>query len=87
MCVLRDCPSPTNWAYLGVHDPAWWWVKASNLGGLGGPVVRFNFMHGFHLFKLLRGVTRLVMTTGVRTCVCGFVRLFKSNELGISWCA
>jgi len=28
-----------------VHDPAWWWVKASNLGGLGGPVVRFNLAH------------------------------------------
>jgi len=29
-----------------VHDPAWWWVKASNLGGPGGPVVRFNLAHG-----------------------------------------
>ena len=28
-----------------VHDPAWWWVKASNLGGLSGPVVRFNLAH------------------------------------------
>jgi hypothetical protein len=25
-----------------VHDPAWWWVKASNLGRLSGLVVRFN---------------------------------------------
>ena len=36
-----------------MHDPAWWWVKASNLGGLGGPVVRFNLAHGFVWFKLL----------------------------------
>ena len=28
-----------------VHDPAWWWVKASNLEGPGGPVVRFNLAH------------------------------------------
>ena len=34
----RDC--------VCVHDPAWWWVKASNLGGPGGPVVRFNLAHG-----------------------------------------
>ena len=33
--------------FICVHDPAWWWVKASNLGGLGGPVVRF------HLFRVL----------------------------------
>lgn len=28
-----------------VHDLAWWWVKASNLEGLGGPVVRFHLAH------------------------------------------
>jgi len=33
--------------YFCVHDPAWWWVKASNLGGLSGPVVRFNLAHVF----------------------------------------
>ena len=22
--MLHVCSSPTNWAYLGVHDPAWW---------------------------------------------------------------
>ena len=31
-----------------MDDPAWWWVKASNLGGLGGPVVRFNLSHVIH---------------------------------------
>ena len=31
--------------FFCVHDPAWWWVKASNLGGPGGPVVRFNLAH------------------------------------------
>lgn len=29
----------------GVHDPAWWWVKASNLGTPSGVVVRFNLAH------------------------------------------
>ena len=28
-----------------VHDPAWWWVKASNLGTPSGVVVRFNLAH------------------------------------------
>ena len=31
--------------YVSVHDPAWWWVKASNLGGLSGPVVQFHLAH------------------------------------------
>ena len=31
---------------FGVHDPGWCWVQASNLWGLGGPVVRFNLAHG-----------------------------------------
>eukprot|EP00980_Cylindrotheca_fusiformis_P007273 scaffold1525_cov142-Cylindrotheca_fusiformis.AAC.73 len=30
---------------LCVHDPAWWWVKASNLGTPSGVVVRFNLAH------------------------------------------
>ena len=31
--------------FCSVHDPAWWWVKASNLGRLGGLVVRFHLAH------------------------------------------
>ena len=27
---------------LCMHDPAWWWVKASNLGTLSGVAVRFG---------------------------------------------
>ena len=30
-----------------VHDPAWWWVKASNLETPNGVVVRFNLAHVF----------------------------------------
>ena len=33
--------------FLCVHDPAWWWVKASNLGTPSGVVVRFNLAHVF----------------------------------------
>ena len=29
-----------------MHDPAWWWVKASNLGTLSGVAVRFSLAHG-----------------------------------------
>ena len=28
-----------------MHDPAWWWVKASNLGTLSGVAVRFSLAH------------------------------------------
>jgi hypothetical protein len=38
----------TQTQFFCVHDPAWWWVKASNLGGPGGPVVRFNLAHVVH---------------------------------------
>lgn len=36
---------------FGVHDPAWWWVKASNLEGPGGPVVQFNLAHVSFFFR------------------------------------
>jgi hypothetical protein len=36
----------------GVHDPGWCWAQASNLWGLGGPVVRFNLAHDFYFFRL-----------------------------------
>ena len=28
-----------------MHDPAWWWVAASNRRGPGGPAVRFSLAH------------------------------------------
>jgi len=36
-----------------VHDPGWCWVQASNLWGLGGPVVRFNLAHDLEKEKIL----------------------------------
>ena len=36
----------------GVYDPAWWWVKASNLGGLSGPVVQFNLTRETEIYLL-----------------------------------
>ncbi len=33
--------------FICVHDPAWWWVKASNLETPSGVVVRFNLAHVF----------------------------------------
>jgi len=34
-----------EWYNNSVHDPAWWWVKASNLETPSGVVVRFNLAH------------------------------------------
>jgi len=39
-----------------VHEPAWWWVKASNLGGLERPVVRFDLAHVMHLPLYYMGI-------------------------------
>jgi hypothetical protein len=33
-----------------VHDPAWWWVQASNLWTASAVVVRFNLAHVADLF-------------------------------------
>jgi hypothetical protein len=40
-----------NVEYKSVLDPAWWWVKASNLGGLENPVVQFDLAHVFELLR------------------------------------
>ena len=41
-----------------VHDPAWWWVKASNLKRPSGLVVRFNLAHG-----LIAALVRLLYSS------------------------
>ena len=82
---------------LRVDDPAWWWVEASNLGGLSSPVVRFNLVHisSFFLFhRLLSCYSReyserldsLIRATTLSLCVCmtlpgGGLRLQTSGGL------
>ena len=71
----------TGLVTLRVHDTAWWWVKASNLGSLSSPVVWFNLAHisSFFLFhRLLWCYSReysekldsLIQATMLSLCVC-----------------
>ena len=39
-----------------MNDSAWWWVKASNLEGLSGPVVRYHLAHVEGYLTLLYGM-------------------------------
>ena len=44
-----------------MHEPAWWWVKASNLEGLERPVVRFDLAHVYTtlLYRYAYPIVRL----------------------------
>jgi hypothetical protein len=61
---------------ISVHDPAWWWAKASNLRGLGGPVVRFNLAHASPM-KL----TNLSLVGEEEESVPSFTKVLKSDSI------